>query len=146
MVPAELGLAFTLWWIYFACPHAKLVANFGARAYRWGYGHVVVFGALGAGGAASAVAVELVTTGATATWQHGLSMSLPLALFLPALTAIHAQCTGAESSLRSLVRRRSALVVVVGLAGPLLAPVSVPLLMAALVLSCGVEVVVLARE
>lgn len=53
---AGTALAFALWWTYFTMPSGPLLARFRGRGFVWGYGHLVVFGALVATGAGLDVA------------------------------------------------------------------------------------------
>lgn len=53
---AGTALAFALWWTYFMMPSGVLLARFRGRGFVWGYGHIVVFGALVATGAGLDVA------------------------------------------------------------------------------------------
>jgi low temperature requirement protein LtrA len=53
---AGVGLTFGCWWMYFAVPWAEILAAHRERAFRFGYGHLVVFGALAAIGAGLHVA------------------------------------------------------------------------------------------
>jgi len=48
---AGTALAFALWWVYFMLPSGVLLEHFRGRGFVWGYGHIVVFGALVATGA-----------------------------------------------------------------------------------------------
>ncbi|WP_246139960.1 low temperature requirement protein A [Protaetiibacter larvae] len=53
---AGTALAFALWWVYFMIPSGPVLARYRERAWVWGYGHLVVFGALVATGAGLDVA------------------------------------------------------------------------------------------
>lgn len=62
---AGTALAFALWWVYFLLPSGALLERFRGRGFVWGYGHIVVFGALvatGAGLDVAAVATRQETT------------------------------------------------------------------------------------
>ena len=48
---AGVGLTFGSWWMYFAVPWGEVLARHRERAFRFGYGHLVIFGALAAMGA-----------------------------------------------------------------------------------------------
>ncbi len=45
---AGVGLAFGMWWMYFAIPSAELLDRFRNRSFGWGYGHLPLFAALAA--------------------------------------------------------------------------------------------------
>lgn len=53
-------LAFGLWWVYFITPSAKVLARHRERGWMWGYGHIVLFGALAATGAGLHVAAYVI--------------------------------------------------------------------------------------
>ena len=53
-----LLLVFGLWWVYFLRPAADGLRETPGNAFVWGYGHYVVFAAVGALGAGLEVAVQ----------------------------------------------------------------------------------------
>lgn len=60
----SVALILALWWIYFLVPFGEALHHHRERAFRWGYGHFAVFGALGALGAfLAAVADQLARQG-----------------------------------------------------------------------------------
>jgi low temperature requirement protein LtrA len=48
---AGTGLTFGMWWMYFVVPQSDLLHAHRERSFRWGYLHLVVFGAIVATGA-----------------------------------------------------------------------------------------------
>ncbi len=56
LVITGTGLTFGLWWSYFILPSATVLARHRERKWAWGYGHIVLFGALAAVGAGLHVA------------------------------------------------------------------------------------------
>jgi low temperature requirement protein LtrA len=80
---AGVGLALGCWWMYFAVPWAEPLVRYRERAFLFGYGHLVIFGALAAVGAGLHVAAlsleHKADIGATATV---LSVAIPLALYV----------------------------------------------------------------
>jgi low temperature requirement protein LtrA len=80
---------FSMWWIYFAKPAGpRLVSN--RRAFPWGYGHYVVFSSAAAVGAGVAVMVDSVTARThIADTAAAASFTIPVVLFLAAVTFIH---------------------------------------------------------
>lgn len=48
---AGTGLTFGMWWVYFVVPTAPLLHANRERSFVWGYGHIVLFGAIVATGA-----------------------------------------------------------------------------------------------
>jgi low temperature requirement protein LtrA len=52
------ALFLTLWWVYFLVPFGEVLHHHRERAFRWGYGHFVVFASLAALGAFLAVVAD----------------------------------------------------------------------------------------
>src|SRR4051795_2016893 len=53
---AGVGLTFGCWWMYFSVPWAEPLVRHRGRGWLFGYGHLVIFGALAAMGAGLHVA------------------------------------------------------------------------------------------
>jgi low temperature requirement protein LtrA len=92
---AVLGLAgtaliFGMWWIYFVLPFGPILARHRERSFGWGYGHIVLFGALVAVGAGLHVGAyyveEHTVLGETGTV---LSVAVPVALYVAVVYALH---------------------------------------------------------
>ena len=87
---AGIGLTFGAWWMYFALPWAAVLTLHRERAFRWGYGHLLIFGSLAAMGAGLHVAAYYLehesALGATATVA---SVVVPLAIYTLALYGIY---------------------------------------------------------
>ncbi len=85
---ASLVLVASLWWVYFDRPQYDLVTSLNA-SLRWGYGHYLIFAALGAVSAGIELAVDEITgkteLGAVA---GGLGLTVPVAVFLLAVWLI----------------------------------------------------------
>ncbi|MGO9874675.1 MAG: low temperature requirement protein A [Acidimicrobiia bacterium] len=99
VVVGGLATVFSMWWLYFDMPAARIVEKvrdtFSERltgAFAWGYGHYVVFASAAAVGAGLAVAVDQVTHHSRLTDQQaGLAVTVPAAVFLLAVWALHAR-------------------------------------------------------
>ncbi|MFT4263922.1 MAG: low temperature requirement protein A [Nocardioides sp.] len=85
------ALIFGLWWTYYAIPHAEILTAWRERSFGWGYGHILLFGAIVAVGAGLHVAAyflehhsetSLVATVATA--------AIPTAVYLLFLYVLYA--------------------------------------------------------
>jgi low temperature requirement protein LtrA len=91
---AGVGLIFATWWTYFAIPWADVLHRHRDRSFSWGYGHIVVFGALAAIGAGLHVAAYYLehetVLGPTGTV---LSTAIPVAIYVVALYGIYAAFT-----------------------------------------------------
>ena len=82
-----LVLAFAAWWLYF--DHPGHLAPTPDNAFRWGYGHVVVFATLAAAGAGLQVAAEG-TVAAVDPRIAALAVAVPAAGFLLGIVLIMA--------------------------------------------------------
>ncbi|MCX4762773.1 low temperature requirement protein A [Streptomyces sp. NBC_01275] len=82
---------FAAWWIYFVVPiHGHLRSS--RQAFLWGYGHYVVFASAAAIGAGLEVAVEqAVGQASISTLAASAAVTLPTALYLIAVWALHAR-------------------------------------------------------
>jgi low temperature requirement protein LtrA len=80
-----LVLAFAIWWLYF--DHPGHLAPTPQQAFRWAYGHVVIFLALAATGAGISVAAEAAVGGVE---QHvgALAVAIPAAGYLLGLALV----------------------------------------------------------
>ncbi|WP_400993678.1 low temperature requirement protein A [Agromyces sp. GXQ0307] len=83
-------LAFGLWWVYFTMPSAAVLARHRERGFRWGYGHLVIFGSLAATGAGLHVAAYVIEgTAHIDDTVALLTVVIPVAVFSTALFAIY---------------------------------------------------------
>ncbi|MEU9960388.1 low temperature requirement protein A [Streptomyces sp. NPDC050982] len=86
-----LLIIFAAWWIYFVVPiHGHLSSS--RKAFLWGYGHYVIFASAAAIGAGLEVAVEQAVGKAhISTLAASAAVTLPTALFLLTVWALHAR-------------------------------------------------------
>lgn len=86
-----LLLVFSAWWIYFVVPaHSRLRTS--RESFVWGYGHYVVFASAAAIGAGLEVAVEQTVGKAhISTLAASAAVTLPTALYLLTVWALHAR-------------------------------------------------------
>ncbi|MGR0320093.1 low temperature requirement protein A [Agromyces sp. ZXT2-3] len=83
-------LAFGLWWVYFIMPSGAVLARHRERGFRWGYGHLVIFGSLAATGAGLHVAAYVIEGQAHIDDTTALlTVVLPVAVFSTALFTIY---------------------------------------------------------
>ena len=80
-----LVLAFGSWWLYF--DHPGHLAPAPWQAFRWGYGHVVIFASLAALGAGIHLAADSVA-GHGSQMVASLAVAIPMALYLWGLALI----------------------------------------------------------
>jgi low temperature requirement protein LtrA len=92
---AGTALAFALWWMYFMMPSGVLLARFRERGFVWGYGHLVVFGALVATGAGLDVAA-LATEGEAQLPPLSVAsaVAIPVIVLLLAFFALYSLLIG----------------------------------------------------
>jgi low temperature requirement protein LtrA len=86
---AGTALTFGMWWIYFVLPAGELLARHRERSFGWGYGHIVLFGAVvavGAGLHAAAYHVEHHSVLGVAGTV--LTVAIPVALYVVAIYAL----------------------------------------------------------
>jgi low temperature requirement protein LtrA len=98
------ALVFAVWWVYFLIPFGNALHRHPERAFRWGYGHVVVFASLAAMGAFLSVVADLIRSGDTSTGgaQHApvssvLAIGLvagAVAVYLTAMWLMSVQIAG----------------------------------------------------
>jgi low temperature requirement protein LtrA len=91
VLAAGVGLTFGMWWTYFAIPWAEILHHHRERSFFWGYGHMLIYAAIAAGGAGLHVAQyyleghsQLEVTGVV------LTVVLPVAVFLGMLYLMYA--------------------------------------------------------
>ena len=101
---AGTTLAFALWWVYFMLPSGVLLARFRGRGFVWGYGHIVVFGALVATGAGLDVAA-LTTEGEAHLDALSIAsaVAIPVFVLLLAFLALYSLLIGAFDPLHVLL-------------------------------------------
>ncbi|MCL7376901.1 low temperature requirement protein A [Streptomyces sp. 35G-GA-8] len=84
---------FGMWWLYFARPARTLLAGthrVNRRRFTWAYGHYLVFASAAAEGAGLAAYAQLLTGhGPAPTPAAGAAVTVPLAVFLITVWAVH---------------------------------------------------------
>ncbi|MFD6698205.1 MULTISPECIES: low temperature requirement protein A [unclassified Microbacterium] len=84
------SLAFGMWWLYFTLPSGRVIGRYRGRAFGWGYGHIVVFGAIVATGAGLHAAANFLAgeshIGAVATVA---SVAVPVFVFEVTLLTVY---------------------------------------------------------
>ncbi|MEV6379711.1 low temperature requirement protein A [Streptomyces sp. NPDC051773] len=94
LLPIAVGgllIVFSAWWIYFTVPiHGHLRSN--RQSFLWGYGHYLIFASAAAIGAGLEVAVEeTVHKAHISTLAASSAVTLPTALYLVSVWALHAR-------------------------------------------------------
>src|SRR5829696_6155612 len=114
---AGTALTFGMWWIYFILPCGGILARHRERSFGWGYGHIVLFGALvavGAGLHAAAYYLEdhsvLDSTGTV------LTVAVPVGLYVFSIYALYYQLSRVFDPFHLLLLAGTALVAVASVA------------------------------
>ncbi|WP_242609491.1 low temperature requirement protein A [Agromyces ramosus] len=144
IVVSGTGLTFGLWWTYFILPSAPVLARHRERKWAWGYGHIVVFGALAAVGAGLHVAAYA-AEGETKIGTVGVVMSvaIPVLVFSLAYFVLWSILFRAVDAFHVMLAAGMAAFLVVGV---LLATVGVPLGWCLLVVTLSPFVVAVGYE
>jgi low temperature requirement protein LtrA len=110
---AGTALTFGMWWIYFVLPCGELLARHRERSFAWGYGHIVLFGALVAVGAGLHAAAYLLE-GASVLGVLGtvLAAAAPVGVYVLSVFALYGQLTRTFDPFHLLLLAGSAVVVV----------------------------------
>jgi len=141
---AGTAMTFGMWWIYFVLPCADVLHAHRERGFGWGYGHIVVFGALvavGAGLHAAAYYIEDHSAlGATSTL---LTVAVPLAVYILATYGVYSRLTRSFDPFHVLLVAATA--VIVG-SSVFMAAAGVPLVWCLAVLSTAPWVTVVGYE
>jgi low temperature requirement protein LtrA len=88
---AGVGLTFGLWRVYFLMPSAAVLPARRAKAFGWGYGHIIIFAAIAATGAGFRVtAAYIAHEAAIGPVATVLSEAIPVAIYLLAIASLYA--------------------------------------------------------
>ncbi|HQY42876.1 MAG TPA: low temperature requirement protein A [Paracoccaceae bacterium] len=91
---SSVAIVFALWWLYF-CEENHMPKSDFATAFQWGYGHVFIFGATAATGAAIAAEVDLSAHHSAVTQDVvALYLGLPLAIIYGTLWLVRDRLLG----------------------------------------------------
>lgn len=144
VVVAGVGITFGLWWSYFVVPSANVLARHRNRKWAWGYGHIVLLGAIAAVGAGLHVAAYAVEgQSVLGTLGVVLCVAVPVLIFCVAYFVLYSIFFRSVDALHAWL----ALGMVVFLAaGVVLAAVGVPLGWCLLVVTLSPFVVVVGYE
>ncbi|MGY1623918.1 low temperature requirement protein A [Geodermatophilus sp. SYSU D00965] len=114
---AGTALTFGMWWSYFVLPCGELLARHRERSFGWGYGHIVLFGALVAVGAGLHAAAYLLE-GASVLGVLGtvLAVAVPVGVYVLSVFALYGQLTRTLDPFHLLLLAGSAVLVVAAVA------------------------------
>ena len=104
-------LVFGLWWVYFLRPAADGLRETPGNAFVWGYGHYVVFAAVGALGAGLEVAVESALHEAHAGPRTAaFAVAVPVAVTLLVIAGLQVRLAGGGALLTRYTAAAAAIV------------------------------------
>jgi low temperature requirement protein LtrA len=96
---AGVGLTFGCWWMYFALPWAEPMVRHRERGFPFGYGHLLIFGALAAmGGGLHVAAYTLENEAKIDTTGTVLSVAIPVAVYVGVLYTLYSIVIRARDS------------------------------------------------
>ncbi|OFE16816.1 hypothetical protein BA895_04505 [Humibacillus sp. DSM 29435] len=91
VIVGGLLVVFSMWWLYFKRDHVPLFERSVRTTFTVGYGHYAIFASVAATGAGLAAAVDVVQgEGHTTPRAVGLALGLAVAIYIGALTTMHA--------------------------------------------------------
>ena len=151
VVVAGVGIAFGLWWIYFIVPSGRILARHRERSFVWGYGQIVLLGAIaGIGAGLHVVAAVLGGHASVGVAGAVVAVAVPALVFSVTLFALYSYLLREIDLLRlGLVAGSVAVVVaavVLAAAGAPIGPCLVLLTVAPAVVVVGHEGVGYRRE
>jgi low temperature requirement protein LtrA len=87
---AGTTLVFGLWWVYFMMPSGRILHRYRERGFVWGYGHIVLFGALVGVGTGLHVAAQVISHEAHVDAAFALaSVAVPVLVFEVVLFSLY---------------------------------------------------------
>jgi low temperature requirement protein LtrA len=141
---AGTALIFGMWWIYFILPSGPILERHRERAFGWGYGHMVLFGALVAVGAGLHVGAyyveEHTELGIPGTV---LTVAVPVALYIACIYGLHYWLVRVFDPFHLLLMAGTAVVVVASI---VLAAAGTPMVWCLAILSLAPWVTVVGYE
>lgn len=88
---AGTGLTFGMWWVYFTVPQSRLLHARRELSFRFGYLHLVVFGAIvGTGAGLHAAAYYVEHHSKLSAVGTVLSVAIPVAIYIAAIYTLYA--------------------------------------------------------
>jgi low temperature requirement protein LtrA len=131
---AGVALIFGLWWAYDVMPSGELLHARRKRSFAWGYGHIVLFGAIVASGAGlHAAAFFLQEQGSLSLVGTVLVVAIPVGVYVLTVSALYTSLSRTPDA-RHLALTAASVAVVAG--SVLLGWVGVPLVGCLVVLAC----------
>jgi low temperature requirement protein LtrA len=141
---AGVGLTFACWWMYFAVPWAAPLVRHRERAFLFGYGHLLIFGALAAMGAGLHVAaLSLEDEAKISATGTVLSVAIPFAIYAASFYVLYSVLMRSRDPLHLVLMAGMAALVVLSV---LLAAAGVSIAACLVVLALAPAVTVVGYE
>jgi low temperature requirement protein LtrA len=141
---AGTALTFGMWWMYYILPGGEILRRYRERLFGWGYGHIVLLGALVAVGAGLHVGAYYVeehsVLGLTGTV---LAVAVPVAVYIGTIYALYSQLVREVDPFHRLLLAGTALVLALAVTA---AAIGVPLVWCLVCLSLAPWVTVVGYE
>ena len=138
---AGFVIAVVVWWAYFAHPHAELLLRGRLASFIWGYGHIFVWMGIAISGVGIELAIEAAAAGHTLSAGERLILCGGPALYLAAMALLRSAGAGHITDRVVLVRLGAALLfIVIALAGAVLSPEVLAVLVAAVAVGAGIAI------
>jgi len=112
---AGVALTFGTWWTYFVVPHGHLLSAHRERSFGWGYGHIVLFGAVvGIGAGLHVAAFQLDDHSELGVTGTVLAVAVPLAAYVASFYVLYAALTRSLDPFHLVLVAGSAALLVLG--------------------------------
>lgn len=141
---AGIGLTFGMWWVYFVFPMGPALHAHRERSFAFGYGHIVLYGAIVATGAGLHMAAYFIEhESALDSTQTVLTLAIPVGVYLACVVGLSASMTRRPGGFPALMLVLGAVVLT---ASALLASAGVPMAVCLLVVMLAPALVALGFE
>ncbi|WP_099023355.1 low temperature requirement protein A [Mycolicibacterium palauense] len=101
---AGTALTFGMWWVYFVVPAAQVLHTRRDLAFGYGYGHIVIFGAVVATGAGLHVAAYYIEHHSKLTsMETVLTVAIPVGVFILSILLLYAYLVRSVDALHLLL-------------------------------------------
>jgi len=142
---AGTGLTFGMWWVYFVVPAAPLLHARRKQSFRWGYGHIPLFGAIVATGAGlHAAAYYIEGHSKLGPVETVLTVAVPVGVYIFGVFLLYLILAGSFDAFHLLLITGTALVLAAAIAlaaaGVTMAVCLVVVMLAPVVTVVGFEV------
>lgn len=135
-----LIIVFSMWWVYFDQPAHHLLKSTGLTL-RWGYGHFLIFASASTVGVGLRVVIDQLGDEVhISAVKAGLTIAIPVAIYLVSVWALHIQPHGGSTFQMLLLPTAAALILAAGFTGialPLIAAIMLVMVVLFVVTAAG---------